>query len=99
MTRIGLALALTLMAGGAIAQGRPSSTAMSCSQARALVASRGAIVLGTGGQTYDRFVRDRSFCEITEATQRAFVPSRDTPECFVGFRCFEPSRDDFFERF
>jgi hypothetical protein len=97
--RTGLVLALTLIAGAAAAQGRPSTTAMSCAQARALVVSRGAVVLGTGRQTYDRFVRDRRFCEVTEATQQAFVPTRDTPQCPVGFRCFEPSRDDFFERF
>ena len=99
MMRTGLALVLMLVAGGATAQGRPSTTAMSCAQARALVGSRGAIVLGTGGQTYDRFVRDRRFCEVTEATQQAFVPTRDTPQCLVGFRCFEPSREDFFEKF
>jgi hypothetical protein len=99
MIRIGLTLVLVLLASETIAQGRPSTTVMSCQQARGLVASRGAIVLGTGGQTYDRFVRDRSFCEVTEATQQAFAPTRDTPQCPVGFRCFEPSRDDFFEKF
>jgi len=72
---------------------------MTCRQAAGLVYSQGAIVLGTGGYTYDRFVRDRGFCEITESVQRAFVPTRDTPQCPVGFRCFEPSRDDLFEKF
>jgi hypothetical protein len=90
---------VALLATAASAQPRPSTLTMSCAQARALVASRGAAVLGTGGQTYDRFVRDRRFCEVTEATQQAFVPTRDTPQCPVGFRCFEPSRDDLFEKF
>lgn len=91
-------LAGTMLATAAAAQGRPSTTAMTCRQAAGLVAAQGAIVLGTGGYTYDRFVRDRSFCQITEAIQSARVPTRDTPACFVGYRCYEPSRDDLFER-
>ncbi|HEX8166498.1 MAG TPA: hypothetical protein VF601_12000 [Beijerinckiaceae bacterium] len=84
-----LALAPSL-AAGALAQGRPQSTAMTCRQAAALVFARGAVVLGTGGHTYDRYVRDRSFCEITEATRPGFAPTRDDPQCPVGYRCFEP---------
>ena len=38
-------------AAPALAQGRPSTTAMNCGQAARLVAARGAIVLGTGGPT------------------------------------------------
>ena len=95
---LGLVGAL-LAATGAGAQGRPSTTAMSCPQAASLVARAGGIVLGTGGQTYDRFVANRSFCAPTEVTRRAFVPTRETPNCFVGYRCIEPSRDDFFDQF
>ena len=61
-----LAVALSLTAAEALAQARPLSTRMSCRQAAGLVHARGALVLGTGVHTYDRFVRDRSFCEITE---------------------------------
>ncbi|PIK70738.1 hypothetical protein [Methylobacterium frigidaeris] len=80
---------------GALAQGRPSTLDMTCRQARSLLAAQGAAVLGTGGYTYDRFVRDRSFCEPTQITKNAFVPTRDTPECLVGYRCIEPGRDWF----
>ncbi|MGY2052440.1 hypothetical protein [Methylobacterium sp. JK268] len=80
---------------GAHAQERPSTTAMTCQQARGLLTARGAAVLGTGGSTYDRYVRDRSFCEPTQATTNAFVPTRDNPECLVGYRCFDPGRDRF----
>ena len=41
------------------AQARPSTLGMSCGQAQYLVRSSGAIVLSTGGQTYDRFVASR----------------------------------------
>ncbi len=89
---VGAALGAT---APALAQGRPTTTAMSCGQAARLVATRGAIVLGTGGPTYDRFVRDRSFCEPTEIARRAFRPTRDNPECLVGFTCYEPGNDDW----
>jgi ABC-type sugar transport system substrate-binding protein len=88
---LALAFALALAAAGALAQPRPQSTAMTCRQAAALVSSRGAVVLGTGGHTYDRYVRDRGFCAITEATKPGFAPTLDDPQCFVGYRCFEPS--------
>ncbi|MDB5511234.1 MAG: hypothetical protein JWR08_717 [Enterovirga sp.] len=102
MIRATLALAAAASAlalatpGGAAAQDRPSSVRMSCSQAAQLVLSRGALVLGTGGHTYDRYVADRSFCQPTETVRRAFVPTRDTPRCSVGYTCREPSLDDFF---
>ena len=96
MTRIAVAIGLAMLSTAASAQPRPSTTAMTCAQARGLIQTRGAAVIGTGGQTYDRFVRDRSFCQPTEVTRAAFVPARDTPSCFVGYRCIEPSRDDWF---
>ena len=92
--------ALTCLALGlatpAHAQGRPSSVTMSCGQAARLVQRRGALVLGTGGQTFDRFVRDRSFCEVTEIAKRAFAPTRDNPACPIGYTCYEPGPSDRF---
>jgi hypothetical protein len=60
---------------------------MTCNQARQIVASRGAVVLGTGTYTYDRYVRDRAYCEINETIQVGVVPTRDTPQCPVGYLC------------
>ena len=96
MKKVLLGAALSLAATSVGAQPRPSSVAMSCQQAAGLVASRGAVVLGTGGYTYDRFVRDRRFCLIQEAIEPAWVPTADTPQCFVGYRCKE--REPFFDR-
>ncbi|CAO4153443.1 hypothetical protein [Methylorubrum aminovorans] len=100
LTRCALASTVLLIAGtgSALAQ-RLSTTNLTCAQARAVVMRQGAAVLGTGGATFDRFVRDRSFCEVTEIGRRAFVPTRDTPGCFVGFTCYEPSRGDRFGDF
>jgi hypothetical protein len=88
---LGLALVMAATTS-ALAQPRPSTPAMSCQQAAGLVASRGAIVLGTGGYTYDRFVSDTRFCLRTETTEPVWVPARDTPQCFVGYRCVERRR-------
>jgi hypothetical protein len=88
---LAVALAVSLAASGAVAQPRPQSTRMSCAQAAGLVFARGAVVLGTGGHTYDRYVRDRGFCQITEVTKPGFAPTLDTPACFVGYTCIEPS--------
>ena len=89
-----LAVVLALLPAAAGAQDRPSTTRMTCRQAAGLVQRRGAVVLGTGGQTFDRFVRDRSFCEATEVTEARVAPTLDAPQCPVGYRCREPSTDD-----
>ena len=93
VTRIGAAL--IFLAAPAAAQTRPSSTTMTCQQATRLIEARGALVLGTGGMTYDRFVRDRSFCEPTEIAKRAFRPTRDNPNCLIGYTCYEPGPGDW----
>ena len=87
MTRTALLLALTLLSTSSLAQPRLSTTMMPCGVAAGLVSSRGAIVLGTGGHTYDRFVRDVGFCERDETTEPAWALAADTPQCFVGYRC------------
>lgn len=86
-TRFILTITLTLGAQIAAAQPRPSTPDQPCETSRRLVAAHGAIVLGTGGFTYDRFVRDSGFCQRDEVTEPAWVPSRDRSTCFVGFRC------------
>ena len=94
MRKLLLATIIGLIATSAGAQPRPSSVAMSCGQARNLVASRGVIVLGTGGYTYDRFVTDRRFCLPTEVTEPAWVPTANSRQCFIGYRCKESSMLD-----
>lgn len=87
MKRSTLSLMLLLAAGPALAQARPSTPDRTCAANRQIVETQGAIVLGTGGFTYDRFVSDRRFCEHAEILEPAFVPSRDRAQCFVGYRC------------
>lgn len=73
--------------GPVAAQSRPDSLAMTCDQARGLVRSRGAAVIGTGPHVFDRYVSDQRFCAITEGTKPAWIATRDTRQCPVGFTC------------
>ena len=87
-------LAMVLASVDAQAQSRPLSTRMSCAAAARLVATRGALVLGTGPDLYDRYVASQRFCLPDEITKPAWVPSADTRQCFVGYTC-ERVDDEF----
>ena len=78
------------------APGRANATSMSCQAAKQFVASHGAAILATSRTTYDRYVRDLSFCYSTQETQPAFTPTRDNPACFVGYTCKEVEPPDDF---
>ena len=80
-------LALLATTGIGLAQQRPSTTRMTCAAAGSLVAQRKAIVLGTGGDTYDRFVVTEGYCATGTYGRPAFVPTRDNPQCHIGYYC------------
>ena len=85
----GIALAILIFTGAtvpALAQ-RASTPAMSCRAAATLVARHGAVVLGTGPDLYDRYVVNESFCPIGYYARPAFLPTRDNPQCNVGYYC------------
>lgn len=88
-TMLAASVATALLPVVAMAQGRPNTTAMSCAAARGLVARSGAIVLSTGGPTYDRYVVHRGFCSPDQEARPAWVPAADTPSCPVGNRCVD----------
>ncbi len=81
------AMATSVLVGPALAAGRASTTTMSCAQAKATVDRSGAVVLGTGGQTYDRFVRQGNFCPIGTFARPAWAPTRDSAQCYIGYYC------------
>jgi hypothetical protein len=86
------AIVLMSMGSGALAQGRPLTLQMSCNGARQLVASQGAVVLNTGPMTYDRYVSAVTQCVRGETLDPAWVPTVDTPQCPVGYRCVPRAR-------
>lgn len=90
---LGAALALLAMPmAQALAQAEVQSRSLTCAQVAQLVARKGAVVIGTSPTTYDRYVRDRGFCPYDQDVNPEWVPTRDTPQCFVGYTCYDPSR-------
>ena len=87
MKSIAAGLALLSLTSLAAAQGRPSTTTMTCGQAARLVASSGAVVLSTGRDLYDRYVRSPGFCDSGNHARPAFAPTRDNPQCNIGYYC------------
>lgn len=82
----GALLAAVFVAGSfpADAQSRrPDTRSMTCSQAQALVDQRGGIVMSTGQHTFDRFVSNRSFCQVGETVWRERVQTKDNPKCLL----------------
>ena len=92
---LGSALVPVLAVNPASAQPRTPIVRLSCAEAMAMVKAEGAVTLGFGGRPPERLVRDRSFCEITEIAELRFVPTRDNPQCPVGYRCREPDYGDW----
>ena len=86
-------IAIAACLSAAQAQTRLSTTGMSCTGAASFVASRGAVVIGTGGDTYERVVSGQGFCNRGEDTKPLFAPTRDNGACFIGYYCFDPPRD------
>ena len=91
------ALGLVIVAGLAAlaepAAAQTQSRSFTCTQAAALVQSKGAVVLATSPTLYDRYVRDRTFCVYDQDTRPEWVPTRDNPQCFIGYSCYVPYRD------
>lgn len=101
MRRLSTILVTFAVLGAASAQARPSTLQMSCAQAQALVASRGAVVLTTGAHTFDRFVRDWRYCATSEYADPAAARTADNPSCNLFYVCrSRPAPlDDLFDRF
>ena len=92
-----LVLAVVLFPLALPAEARPASSALTCAAAAALVLREGAVVLDTSQTTFDRFVRDGSFCPHATVMRAGFVPTRDNRACFIGYTC-EPQMPAFMQR-
>jgi hypothetical protein len=87
MKRIALALFATLPLLATPVEAREASTTLTCAAAKARVLQQGAILFDTSPTTFDRFVRDPSFCVRGEVTRPAWVPTKDNPQCMIGYTC------------
>ncbi|TIN22045.1 MAG: hypothetical protein E5Y31_19240 [Mesorhizobium sp.] len=87
--RIAMMTAAILLAATGLTEARPDTRTMSCGQLRQLIQSHRAVVLTTGSNTYDRYVRQfGNECDWPEVPMSAYVPTRDG-HCPV-YRCEEP---------
>jgi hypothetical protein len=86
------AIILMSIGSGALAQSHPLTLRTVCSQARELVAAEGAIVLNTSPTTYDRYVGGNGQCALGETLDPVWVPTADTPQCPIGYRCRQWAR-------
>ena len=92
------ALALLLAGASPVpagAQSRLATNRMSCADAKAVVKQDGDVTLATGAGASERIVADRSYCAISEIAELRFVPTRDNPQCPVGYRCKAPEFEDW----
>ncbi|KQU83419.1 hypothetical protein ASD99_17330 [Mesorhizobium sp. Root695] len=87
--RIVTMTAAILLAATSLAEARPDTRTMSCEQLQQLIQSRRAVVLTTGPNTYDRYVRQfGNECDWPDVPMSAYVPTRDG-RCPL-YRCDEP---------
>ena len=86
LRRIGIGAAI-LVAAATAAEARTDVRTMSCSAAKDLVYSAGAVVLTTGPNSYDRYVSGQNYCAYPLVAKPAWVPTADNAQCPVGFLC------------
>ena len=63
-------------------------------EAMALVKSEGDVVIA-GGTAPERFVSGPGQCTGAEIAELRFVPTRDNPQCPIGYRCREPGFEEW----
>ncbi|MCS0495513.1 hypothetical protein [Ancylobacter mangrovi] len=90
MRAVLFALAFPLAASPALAQSMPNSLDLSCAAAFDMVRQKGAVVMATGPNIYDRYVSDQRYCGLAETTFPVWIQTSDMKQCFVGYRCREP---------
>ena len=87
MRAVLLTLAALLAGSPCYAISRLSPLSMTCEQAREAVHSQGAVIFRwkspRGLPLYDRFVRNRRFCEANEYAEWKSIPTRDNRSCRV----------------
>lgn len=74
---------------------RGSMTArMTCAEAMALVKGERDVVIAAGAAP-ERFVSGPGQCSGSEIAELRFAPTRDNPQCPIGYRCREPGFEEW----
>ncbi len=87
---------LFVLATASAAQEGPASPSMPCKNVASLVANAGSVVLRTGPHNYNLYVTTSDFCRNAQGIAPAFIPTRDSQTCFIGYTCNNhgPSKGD-----
>ena len=84
-----LTTAAILLVATGLSEARPDTRTMICQQIQQLIQSKRAVVLTTGPNTYDRYVKQfGNECDWPQVPMLAYVPTRDG-RCPV-YKCDEP---------
>ncbi len=87
-------LALSFLLAASVVSGAQAMTSStidssqhSTSQLQSIIQQQGSVILSTGPGLFDRYVANRSHCRFGQETRSAFVPTADSNNGFVGYRC------------
>lgn len=94
----GYAGALSLFLGAflaapALAQEGPNARAMTCAQTKAIIQSKGAALINSGPDVFNRYVKDAAYCLEDQYLQPAWVRTLDNKACFIGYYCSDNRYD------
>jgi hypothetical protein len=84
-----LLLTLAMTSGATSAFALTRTTSLTCQNAANLVASQGSVILATSENEYDKYVKSGFYCDSGERPVSAWVPTRDSAACFIGYTCQE----------
>lgn len=66
---------------------------MPCSEAQALVKTKGAAVLHSGPNIFNRYVKDAAFCAEDMVLKPAWAKTQNVQACFVGYICTDNNNE------
>ncbi len=72
---------------------RADTWQMTCGQSKSMVKGENGVVLKSGPNHFDRYVNSGFACETGETLEPAFVRTKDTSMCYVGFTCEDTERE------
>jgi hypothetical protein len=88
MTQFRMSLiAIIAIAASSGSSAEPYTPVLACRSVAAIVAAKGAVVLYTSRENYDRYVRDQGQCQRDEQLKPAWAQTADNAICFIGYTC------------
>jgi len=78
---------LDFVSGISVAEARPNTTNLTCSQVQSMVRSQRSILLSTDKYTYGRYVVNGAFCPHGDYAKSAYFQTRDRKSHPIGDTC------------